>query len=369
MTARLRIGVIGGGLISQVEHIPNLLSLRRQFQLKGVSDPSATVRNGLAARFGVPVVADAAELMELGLDAVVIAAPDPWHGALARTAMEAGLHIFCEKPVCYGAAEIDELAAVQQRAGVVLQIGYMKRFDPSYAAAIKLVSGKRDRLRLVSVEVHDPDAWPFVTHHPLVGATAEELGDIAGETARMRASQAHAALGFVPSEMVLRGFTNVFCSALVHDVNAVHGLLDVMGVESGSVLGATVFAGGSGGQAAVALMGGHALWNLVYIEVPKLADYKERIALYFDDEIVELVFPAPYLNHHPTRLTHRTSAGARLGTVTVRPGFEEAFVRQLEQFWVTVTEGEEPRNTLADARRDQALLVEMAQKSHETEMT
>jgi hypothetical protein len=105
---------------------------------------------------------------------------------------------------------------------------------------------------------------------------------------------------------------------LVHDVNAVHGLLDVMGVEAGPVLGATVFANGSGGQAAVALMGGRAIWNLVYIEVPKLANYKERISLYFDDEIVELVFPAPYLNHHPTRLRHRTSAGARLGTMTIR---------------------------------------------------
>jgi hypothetical protein len=43
-------------------------------------------------------------------------------------------------------------------------------------------------------------------------------------------------------------------------------------------------------------------------------------------------------------------------------------VRQLEQFWLTVIDGEPPRNTLADARRDQALLVQMAQKSHETEM-
>jgi predicted dehydrogenase len=57
---------MGGGLISQVEHIPNLFSLGRQFELKGVSDPSATVRKGLAARFGVPVVADAAQLIELG---------------------------------------------------------------------------------------------------------------------------------------------------------------------------------------------------------------------------------------------------------------------------------------------------------------
>ena len=56
---------------------------------------------------------------------------------------------------------------------------------------------------------------------------------------------------------------------------------------------------------------GQALWTLAYVEVPKLAEYKERIAFYFDDEVVELTFPAPYLNHHPTRslIAHRRAHG------------------------------------------------------------
>lgn len=369
MADRLRIGVIGGGLIAQVEHIPNLLALNEKFEIVAVSDPSTTVRNGLAARFGVPVVPDAADLLTQKLDAVVIAAPDPWHGALACQAMEAGLHVFCEKPLCYGTTEIDELATVQRRNGVVLQVGYMKRFDPSYVAALELVSGKRDRLRLVTVEVQDPDAWPFVAHHPLVAGGPNEISDLAAETARRRVSQIRAALGFTPSDIIMRGFASVFCSALVHDINAVHGLLDALDMEPGAVLGAAVFAGGSGGQAAIDLCAGQALWTLAYVEVPKLAEYKERIALYFDNEVIELTFPAPYLNHHATCLTHRTSEGTRLKTAEVRAGFDEAFVTQLEQFWKTVVKGEQPRNTLADARRDQAILVAVAQKSQEQSVT
>ena len=250
MTDRLRVGVIGGGLIAQVEHIPNLLSLGELFELKGVSDPSATVRNGLTARFGVPVVADAAQLLGLG-DAVVIAAPDPWHGSLTRQAMDEGLHVFCEKPLCYGLEEIDDLAAAQQRNEVILQVGYMKRFDPSFEAALELVRGKQRQLRLVTVEVNYPDAWPFVSHHSLV-SDKKALG-LSRRDRSAATSQVEVALGFEPSDAVFAGFVRAYCSALVHDVNLVHGLLASARMESGPGSGAALFANGAGGHGAVDL--------------------------------------------------------------------------------------------------------------------
>ena len=359
MTERLNIGVVGGGLIAQVEHIPNLLALRAKFKLVAVSDPSATVRAGLAERFEVMTVIDAADLLALNLDAVLIAAPDPWHADLASRAMEAGLHVFCEKPLCYGLAELDALIATQARTGVVLQVGYMKRFDPSYEAALDLIGGKGERLRYLSVEVHDPDAWPFVAHQPLIVGTDVPQNLIA-MTGERRRTQVEAALGFVPSETIFRGFAGAYCSALVHDVNAVHGLLDGLGLATGRVKGAALFAGGSGGQAAVDLRDGEALWTMTHVEVPKVADYAERISLYFEDEIVELVFSAPYLNHHPTQLLHRCSTGGRLDSITIRPSFEKSFARQLDHFWACIVRGASPRNTVAEARRDQALLIAMA---------
>jgi hypothetical protein len=362
MTDRLRVGVIGGGLIAQVEHIPNLLSLGELFELKGVSDPSATVRNGLTARFGVPVVADAAQLLGLGLDAVVIAAPDPWHGSLTRQAMDEGLHVFCEKPLCYGLEEIDDLAAAQQRNEVILQVGYMKRFDPSFEAALELVRGKQRQLRLVTVEVNDPDAWPFVSHHSLV-SDKKALGALAVETDRLRQSQVEVALGFEPSDAVFAGFVRAYCSALVHDVNLVHGLLASARMESGPVLGAALFANGAGGHGAVDLGRGQALWTMSYAEIPNVADYAERIAFYFEDEIVELTFPAPYLNHHPTQLLHKRSVGGRLETTVIRPSYEEAFVRELGHFWASIVRGDPARNTVVDARKDQNLLIELARKA------
>ena len=46
----------------------------------------------------------------------------------------------------------------------------MKRFDPHYEAALRLMPATREKLRYVSVEVNDPDAWPFVRHHATIAA-------------------------------------------------------------------------------------------------------------------------------------------------------------------------------------------------------
>ena len=134
---RVRVGVIGAGGVAQVEHIPNLLKLKRQFEVVGVYDPSAKVRAFIGEEFGSRRSTSLERLLAQPLDAVVIASPD----ALASASRSwppsrKGLHVFCEKPLCYGVGDIDELIAARDSAGKVLQVGYMKRFDPSYEAAL-----------------------------------------------------------------------------------------------------------------------------------------------------------------------------------------------------------------------------------------
>jgi predicted dehydrogenase len=357
VTDRLRIGVIGGGLIAQVAHIPNLLRLRDKFEVKLVSDPSAAVRAALTDRFGLHTVAEAGDLLAEPLDAVLIAAPDPWHAELCLAAIAAGRHVFCEKPICYGVDELDAIRDARDRHGVVVQIGYMKRLDPAYRAAGEMMAGKGDRLSYISVEVSDPDAWPFVAEHTVVAA-ADVPATRREATQQRQRAQVQAALGFEPDDRVFRGFTNSYCSALVHDVNAVHGLLDALEVDDARVVGAIMFAGGHGGQASVRLRDHQALWTMAHIETPGIAHYRERIAVYFEDETVELAFASPYLNA-PTQLAVRAFHGQRLETRSLGNGSASAFRLELEAFWAAVTQGARTVNPLEEARRDQALLIEM----------
>jgi scyllo-inositol 2-dehydrogenase (NAD+) len=72
-------------------------------------------------------------------DAVVISTPTFTHRQLAVAAAEAGAHVFCEKPMALTVAECDDMLAAAGRAGVVLQIGFMRRFQPEFAEARRRV--------------------------------------------------------------------------------------------------------------------------------------------------------------------------------------------------------------------------------------
>ena len=96
------------------------------------------------------------------------------------------------------------------------------------------------------------------------------------------------------------------------------------------------------------------------VTVPQLADYKERIALYFEDAMIEIVFPSPYLNHQPTTVTVAKSDGHVLHKTELRGGYEEAFIEEMKGFWRAIVEGEPVRNTPEHAARDMRLLIGLA---------
>jgi len=355
---RLRIGVIGAGMISQVEHIPNLIALRDLFEVVGVADPSRQSRDFVTATHGVAGFETIEALLEAGLDAVVIGSPDPLHQEQAIAALERGLHVFCEKPLCYSPAEIEAIVAARDQAGTIVQVGYMKRFDPNYRLALESLPGTAATLRYVAVEVNDPDAWPYIAHRPYFRGSDIPRDLIEATAARQRA-QVASALGVEATGLGYKGFTGAYASALIHDINAVHGLLDALGVPDGEIVGGELFAGGDGGQGTVRLLGGQALWNMVHLTVPALADYKERITLFFDDAILELEFPSPWLNHQPTRLTIKKSDGHRLAKTELRAGYGEAFVEELRGFHAAITAGAALVNPPEQAARDMKLLIGM----------
>jgi predicted dehydrogenase len=283
-------------------------------------------------------------------------------------ALEADLHVFCEKPLCLADSDYEKVAAARDRAGRIVQVGYMKRFDPNYEAALAELPDGGDGLRYVSVEVHDPDAWPYVAHRPLVrgddapGALAETL------RARLEA-QAAEAFGGPVENPALTGWAFTLMSGLVHCINAVHGMLDRMGIPDGDVVGGEIWSSGEASGGTVRLLDGRALWRFSQVLVPDLGLYRERYSLAFGNRLVELEFPAPYLNHHQTRLTVIASNGLRLERRTIAAGFEEAFVRELEGFHDAVTSRAPQRNTVEEARRDARLLTAVAQKALEVGAT
>ena len=359
---RVRIGVVGAGMIAQVEHIPNLIALRDRFELVAVADPSQHVRRAVAERHGVQAVEGLPELFEFPLDAMLVAVPDALHADAVLAGLEAGLHVFCEKPLCFTEREAAAIIERRDATGLCVQVGYMKRFDPNYEAALDLLPEGGTGLRYISVEISDPDSWPFVAHRPLLRPDDVPAELVADARVRQRA-QAAEALGVEVDGSHLRGYLDPLMSGVIHAVNAVHGMLERMGIEAGEVVGGHIWARGEAASGTVSLLDGAAAWNFAQLLVPDLAWYRERYVLHFDDTVIELQFPAPYLNHQQTDLWLRRSTGLRLETTHVQAGYGEAFVRELEGFWSSVVEGEPVRNTVEQAIGDARLLTAVARRA------
>ena len=130
---KLRLAVVGAGRLGGF-HAQKLAALPA-VELVAVADPLAARRNALAAQCHTQAVADARELAGQ-VDAVVIAAPTRLHHALGMDFLRQGVHVLVEKPLAATAGEADELVETARRAGVVLQVGHVERFNPAFAAAL-----------------------------------------------------------------------------------------------------------------------------------------------------------------------------------------------------------------------------------------
>jgi myo-inositol 2-dehydrogenase/D-chiro-inositol 1-dehydrogenase len=99
-----------------------------------------------------------------GADAVIVAASTDAHATLVRQAVDRGLPTFCEKPLAFDLPETVELVEHIEAAGVPVQVGFQRRFDPAYLEARRLVeSGELGTVYLVRLIAHDhqppPDAY------------------------------------------------------------------------------------------------------------------------------------------------------------------------------------------------------------------
>ena len=151
MSASLRCGLIGLGRAGRI-HAGNLAQRIPGAELTAVCDLDAQAVEDFAGEFDVAhrFTDYRAAVTDPSVDAVVIVTPTFLHCEMAVAAAEAGRHIFLEKPMALSVAECRQIIAAADRAGVRLQIGFMRRFDAGFRRAKALLeSGEFGRVLLV----------------------------------------------------------------------------------------------------------------------------------------------------------------------------------------------------------------------------
>jgi myo-inositol 2-dehydrogenase/D-chiro-inositol 1-dehydrogenase len=159
----LNIAVIGCGRIGRI-HAENLATRIPGAQLVAVADIVEASAEELAARFHLRKArVDYQELLaDPAVHAVAICSATDTHSRIIQEAAEAGKHIFCEKPIDYDLARIRAALSAVDKAGVKLQVGFNRRFDPSFAKVRDLVaSGAIGQPHVIRITSRDPAPPPL----------------------------------------------------------------------------------------------------------------------------------------------------------------------------------------------------------------
>ena len=162
MKKPVRICMVGAGRVGKnhsraiTRHVPG-------GEIVAMVDPMAQVRAETAAEFGIDSQFDTLEmaLEAVEFDAVIITTPTPTHQPLTELAAENKKHVFLEKPMALNLQECDLINTVVEKYAVILQLGFMRRFDPEFAAAAQRIeAGEIGQPMMIKSNTHGPGLPP-----------------------------------------------------------------------------------------------------------------------------------------------------------------------------------------------------------------
>ncbi|UCG23417.1 MAG: Gfo/Idh/MocA family oxidoreductase [Chloroflexota bacterium] len=158
MTVQLRICMLGAGRVGRL-HSGTITRYVPGATITALVDPAAEILEQTGDDFGISGRFASLEeaLDKASFEAVIITTPTFTHRHLAVLAADHGKHIFLEKPMALSLAACDAIIEAVERNGVILQMGFMRRFDPDFAAAAE---------RIKAGEIGQPTMIKTLTHGP-----------------------------------------------------------------------------------------------------------------------------------------------------------------------------------------------------------
>jgi predicted dehydrogenase/threonine dehydrogenase-like Zn-dependent dehydrogenase len=144
-SGRVRLGVIGAGGFFKAVHLP-ILQKHEGFEVASIASRTGLQLRDLALRHGVPAITTDPEevLRDPSIEAVLIATRHNLHAPLVLRAIAAGKHVFVEKPLALTTADCDQIVDAVDASGLVLTVGFNRRFSPHAIKAKALLDQSRE---------------------------------------------------------------------------------------------------------------------------------------------------------------------------------------------------------------------------------
>lgn len=348
---KLRVGVIGLGEVAQVIHLPIIESLPERYELAAVCDISPGLLKRVGDRYRVERrYSDAAELVSAGgLDCVLVLNSDEYHAECAIAALDAGIHVLVEKPMCLSPREAEEIIAARNRSGKTVMVAYMRRFAPAFAELRKRLP---DLGPIRYARVHDVigENRLIIDQTSYVDRPDDIPQEAIDERWARRAGLVREAIGDVPEEY---GWAyGMLCGLGSHDLSAMRELI------------------GRPQQVASARMwrqGGYIVALLDYGDfvvtyetgVDDQLRFDAHLEVYGASGSMKVQYDTPYVRHLPTVLEIERTVGDAYERSVIRPHLKDPYTHELEYFHQIVTTGAAPKTSPEDYVEDMELFAEI----------
>jgi predicted dehydrogenase len=362
MNQRIRIGIIGCGEVTQVNHFPSLGFLSDLFEVTAVSDVSPSVLEAVANLHHVPHrFLEYLDLLKSSdVDAVLITTPHAYHSEQTLAALEHGKHVLVEKPMAMTLEDADAVIAAQRRSGLIVQVGYMRRYASAFVEAVARVK-KLEDLRMARVHAVIGQNNFFIQSNSKVIRGMDVPAQVIEAGKQLHRDKTHQAIGEASRALV--NAYELMIGLCTHDLSAMRELIGI----PKKVLYATQRHAGMYISAAFDYGNFVCHFETTIDQIPR---FDSHLEVYSDSQILRVQYNTPYVRHLATKLEISSAApdnGVHLETI--QPAFEDNFTREWRAFHHNVTTGSIPKTNPEDYRHDLELFAEMIKCIRETDVT
>jgi predicted dehydrogenase len=345
------VGMIGLGEVAQVIHLPVIESLPDRYELAAVCDISPGLLKRVGDRYRVERrYTSAAEMIAAGgLDCVLVLNSDEYHAECTVAALDAGLDVLVEKPMCLSPREAQEIIAARDRSGRTVMVGYMRRFAPAFTEAVRRLP-ELGPIRYARVHDVIGENRLIVDQTSYVDRPDDIPQEAIDEKWARRAMLVREALGDVPEEL---GWTyGLLCGLGSHDLSALRELLG----RPKKVAAARAWRHGG---YIVALLDYGDFVVTYETGVDDQLRFDAHIEVYGASASLRIQYDTPYVRHLPTVLELDRTVGDSYERSVIRPHLKDPYTHELEYFHDVVTTGATPKTTPEDFVQDLELFAEI----------
>ncbi|KAK8845456.1 hypothetical protein IAR55_006169 [Kwoniella newhampshirensis] len=356
----LNVAILGCGEVAQVAHIPNLIVASDKFKITALCDISVQSVELCGKRFGIESrftsVTDMLSSSTL-IDLVFVLTADQYHAEHVVQCANAGKHVMIEKPMAQTLAEYDMVEEARVKSGVVIFVGYMRRYAPALERLKEEIKGKE--IKYVRVRDIIGNNRYFTSQS---GMNQSYFTDFpASATSDLNQRRHDNLIDNLGESRAFADDRNMHSWSLLHSLGShdLSAMRDVLGMPEKCLM-ATRSDDGRGESwwwtALFQYKGFKAYYEMAIDEV---AVFDAQIEVYTNDSRVKIQYDTPYVKGLPIKLIiQRQLPSGDYSEQIIRPTYVDPYTIELPLIYDAIVNATEYKTTPSDAKND-TILVKM----------